>query len=255
MPTATSKKLVPSQEQLDRLLAENEALRGQLLESHRLATLGTMTAMVAHEFNNILTPIINYAQLAQTNPKLIDKAIRHAADGGQRATDICGAILGLTRNEPPESVDVDVKELMKVTIDAMGRTPDQDGIELILDIPDSLVIQTHRVMLQQVILNLLINARYALVAKRRPRKLTLSTSVTDESISITITDNGDGIAPEHIDQIFEPFFSTKTEDKKSSEGFGLGLATCKQLVTTLGGEINVTSQPGDGCTFSITLPR
>ncbi len=254
MPTSTSKRQETPQQQLDRLQAENEALRDQLQDSHRLATLGTMTAMVAHEFNNILTPIINYAQLARTNPELVDKAIERAADGGKRATDICGAILGLTRDDPPESTEVDFNELVKVTIDAMGRTPAQDGIELTLDIPKGLMIQTHKGLLQQVILNLLINARHSLLGKRRPRKLTLSGSVADGSVSICITDNGEGIAPEHIDQIFEPFFSTKTEDKTDSEGFGLGLATCKQIVTSMGGELNAVSQLGDGCTFTITLP-
>ncbi len=254
MPTSTSNNLDTPQEQLDRLQAENEALRDQLQDAHRLATLGTMTAMVAHEFNNILTPIINYAQLARTNPDLVDKAIERAAEGGQRATDICGAILGLTRNEPPESVEVNLNDLVKVTIDAMGRRPEQDGIELTLDIPTHLVIQTHRGMLQQVILNLLINARHALIGKRRPRKLTLSGSVADGSVSIGVSDNGEGIAAEHIDRIFEPFFSTKTEDQTDSEGFGLGLATCKQIVTHLGGELNAVSQLGDGCTFTVTLP-
>ena len=69
--------------------AEVEALREQLHRAQRLAAVGTMTAMVAHEFNNILTPIINYAQMARTNPKLTDKAIAKAADGGQRASSIC----------------------------------------------------------------------------------------------------------------------------------------------------------------------
>ena len=254
MSTSVIKKTETDQERLDRLQGEIDSLRDQLQDAHRLATLGTMTAMVAHEFNNILTPIINYAQLAQTNPKLVDKAIKRAADGGQRASEICGAILGLTRDEPPETVDVDIQELVKVTIDAMGRTPAQDGIELTLAIPDGLVVKTHRVMLQQVILNLLINARYALLGKRRPRKLTLSASVAGGTVSINVTDNGEGIPPENIEKIFDPFFSTKTQGNSESEGFGLGLATCRRIVTSLDGEINATSQPGAGCTFSVTLP-
>ncbi len=78
------------------LQAQVDALRGELRRAQRLAAVGTMTAMVAHEFNNILTPIINYAQLAKNNPKMVPKAIARASEGGLRATEICKAILYVT---------------------------------------------------------------------------------------------------------------------------------------------------------------
>ena len=121
---------------VEHLQAENRLLREQLTVLQRRATIGTLTAMVAHEFNNILTPVINYAQLARTNPEMTDKALTRAADGGLRATGICQAILGLSRGEEDPLAEVDVAALIAETVTAMGRDPQRDGIELSrLDIP------------------------------------------------------------------------------------------------------------------------
>ena len=151
-------------QQLATLNAEVASLREQLRRAQRLAAVGTMTAMVAHEFNNILTPIINYARMARTNPKFTGKAIDRAADGGERATNICKAILGLTGQET-QAGPVSVAELICETLAAMGREPAKDGIELVLAAPPDLTICTRRVELGQVLLNLVINARAAVLAK------------------------------------------------------------------------------------------
>ena len=238
-------------EQLARLEHEVDALRSQLLSAQKLANVGTMTAMVAHEFNNILTPIISYAQMAQKNPKLVAKALSHAANGGTRATAICSALLGVTSDSTDDQAEqIVLADLLAVTIEATAREPAKDGIELTIDIPDGLTLTTKPVELQQVLLNLIINARTAMLATSRPRRLTISAAQPNGRTVITISDTGVGVPPENMEKIFQPFFTTSGD----SSGHGLGLAFCKQIIETLDGEISVESIPDSGATFTISLP-
>lgn len=242
------------EQQLSRLKAEVEALRNQLRQAQRLATVGTMTAMVAHEFNNILTPIINYAQMARTNPSLMAKAVARAADGGRRASDICQAILGMTRGQDRQNRTVRMADVVAMTLSAMAREPRKDCIELALDIPPTLEISTRPVELQQVLLNMLVNARAAVLAKQGLRRIELSARRQDDAVTIRIADNGVGIAPENLQRIFQPFFSTKDPAVDSSQGFGLGLAICNEIIRDMQGHISVESAPGEGTTFTIRIP-
>jgi signal transduction histidine kinase len=241
------------QEQLDRLESEVQSLREQLRHAQRLAAVGTMTAMVAHEFNNILTPIVNYAQMARTNPKLAGKAIDKAASGGERATEICKAILGMT-HAPSAPTEVDLAELISQTLAAMARDPAKDCIELDLDMPPGLTVRARIVELQQVLLNLLINARAAVLAREGgPKKIALRAR-KGQDVEIAIADNGVGIPPENLGKIFQPFFTTKSDGDDRSGGHGLGLSICRDIVTQMGGTISVQSSPGKGATFTIRLP-
>ena len=241
-------------EQLTRLQGEVESLREQLRRAQRLATVGTMTAMVAHEFNNILTPIINYARLARKNPSLVDKALDRAADGGTRASDICQALLGVTRNGSAQR-ELNLVQLINETLAAMARDPSKDGIELRLDVPGDLQATARGVELQQVLLNLLVNARTALLGVSGPKRIELSAGRKGSGVVLRVSDNGAGIPPENLQRIFEPFFSTKQASHDGgSEGYGLGLAFCREMMTTMGGEISVESAPGQGTTFTLHMP-
>ena len=245
---------ISHEEQLERLRAENDSLRKQLQQAQRLAAVGTMTAMVAHEFNNILTPIISYAQLAQSNPAMTAKAITRAADGGQRASHICKAILGLSRANHTLIENVNIVDLVNETLSAMAREPRKDGIELSLNAPANLTIKTHRVELQQVLLNLIINARTAVMAKPAPRTIEIIVEDKGRNVEIHVADNGVGIPQENLQRIFEPFFTTKEKTESESGGNGLGLAICKDIVAAMKGDITVRSTPGQGTTFTILLP-
>lgn len=238
--------------QLARLEAEVQALREQLRRAHRLATVGTMAAMVAHEFNNILTPVISYAQLAQKNPKLLNKAAVRAADGGIRATTICNALLKITREDADRPVTIDAADLINETLAAMGRDLASDSIDLQIDVPKDLTLVAPRVELQQVLLNLILNARDALLARPAPRQMLISFRRRAGDVIVRVRDNGIGIPPENIDRIFEPFFTTHPDDE--SNGSGLGLAICHQIVHAAGGTISVDSEPSKGATFTVTLP-
>jgi len=241
-------------ERLEQLTAENAALRQQLLRSQRLAALGTMSAMVAHEFNNILTPIISYAQLAQRNPNMTAKALDRAYDGGQRATDICRAILGLAREDKPQPVRLNVGQLITDTLLAIGRDPKRDNIEIIVRTPADLSVVTRRVELQQVLINLLLNARAAVLEKKPPRRIEITASGADDDVIVHVVDNGVGIPRENLKRSFEPFFTTKPNSDNKPGGHGLGLAVCQEIVRSLSGEISAQSTPGSGATFTLVLP-
>ena len=245
---------IEHQQQLAKLNAEVLELRRLLRQSQRMASVGTMTAMIAHEFNNILTPIINYAQMAQTNPSLTGKAITRAADGGLRAAEICSAILGMTRNAPVELERVSLRDLLKEAVLTMARNFAKDAIEFIVDIPPDLQIATRKVELQQVLLNLLINARTAVMQKRATRRIEVLAFEESEIVTIRISDSGMGITPGNLKQIFDPFFTTKDAQDDDDQGHGLGLALCKEIVESMGGDISAHSGRNQGATFTIHLP-
>ncbi len=253
MTTISRTETTSQQEKLDRLSAEVQALRRQLQEAQRLATVGTMAAMVSHELNNILTPIINYAQMARKNPSLTDKAIARAAEGGQRATTICKAILGLAADESTQAEQVNLAELVAQTLEAMAREPAKDSIELNVDIPAGLAIQARRAELQQVLLNLLLNARSAVMASTGLRRIDVTARRSGKGVVIAVADNGIGMSAEDAEQIFQPFFTTKNGEG-NRRGYGLGLAFCRQTVEGLGGDISVASTPNQGSAFTIRLP-
>lgn len=253
--TAISRtKTASQQEKLQRLSAEVRALRRQLRDAQRLATVGTMAAMVSHELNNILTPIISYAQMARKNPALADKAIARAAEGGQRATSICKAILGMAADESTQASEINLRELTAETLQAMARDPAKDCIQLNVDIPPELVIRACRAELQQVLLNLLMNARAAVQGKNAGRQIDISARRRGKAVSISITDNGIGVAPQDVERIFQPFFTTRKAARGNLRGYGLGLTFCRRTVEAMGGQIAVESAPGRGSTFTVQLP-
>jgi signal transduction histidine kinase len=252
--TTTSRaRTVSQQDKLQHLTAEVSALRRQLQAAQRLAAVGTVTAMVSHELNNILTPIMNYAQLAQKDPSLSDKAIARAAEGGQRAMSICRAILNAAADGPVEKTPLNLRELVDQTLEVMARDPAKDGVSLNVDIPDDLIVRARRAELQQVLLNLIFNARSAVLAKTGPRRIDVSARRDGREILIAVADNGVGIDPRHMDKLFQPFFTTKQRSDDGSGGYGLGLAFCRHAVQSLGGQIHAESIPGEGSTFTVRL--
>jgi len=253
MSTTVSAKTESHYDQLERLKGEVDALRLELRRVQRLATMGTMASMVAHEFNNILTPIMSYAQLAKENPSFADKAIASAADGSRRATHICNAILGFSRTDLKVR-EANLATLIGETMTAMAREPRKDGIDFVLEAPANLTVRTRAVELQQVLLNLIINARRAVLAGTQPRRITINAAKKGGKVSIHVSDTGVGIPPENLEKIFLPFFTTKDASDEDSAGHGLGLAISKDIITSLGGKISVQSTPGKGTTFTVVLP-
>src|SRR5438105_9569619 len=248
------KELASAQDQL-------ESLRTQLTESQRLATIGTISAVIAHEFNNLLTPIVSYSQYAlqsaqSDNPdmELIKKALSKSFQSADKAGKICNSMLGLARGQSIFG-EVPVQKLVDETLLVMARDPKKDGIALRVQIEPNLMVFGDPVQLEQVLLNLLINARQAMLGRGGSLTIKGFRNPTLPELLIQVIDTGPGIPDKLLPRIFEPFFTTKgTARKGEAKGTGLGLAICKEIVEHHKGRIEVESEVGQGSTFTIILP-
>jgi len=239
------------------LEAEIRHLREQLIRSQRLAMLGTMTSMTVHEVRNFLTPVISYAEMALKNRSLMPKAVAKAAGAGRRAADVAEAMLRIARGELGELVEFDVRDLVSETwaLLAALRAPQRDGIEITSRVPARLTMTTDKVALQQILLNLLLNARAAVLPKPMPRLIEVAADRQGRRVAISVGDNGVGIPRESLERIFEPFFTTRQEgDADEPGGHGLGLAVCKLIAEYLHGEISGDGESGRGATFTVRVP-
>ena len=254
-----------SQDELTSRIAQMQAtlddLREQLTESQRLATIGTIAAVIAHEFNNLLTPIVSYSQYAlqsaesaKPDTELIKKALNKAYQSSTKAGRICTSMLGLARGESSFG-HVQVQQLVEETLLVLARDPQKDGIALRVQVQPNLSVYGDHVQLEQVLLNLLINARQAMLGKGG--SITIRAGRTDAGeLRLQVVDTGPGIPEKYRPRIFEPFFTTKgtATRKGETKGTGLGLAICKEIVEHHKGRIEVHSEVGKGTTFTIYLP-
>lgn len=248
-------------ERIEELAARIEQLERDLQHAERLATVGTLAGAIAHEFNNILTPVMSYAQLALHSPddkELVTKALQKAVDGTEKAAHIAASVLGFIRDDDMAPI-THVAAAIQDSLTCLAREPEKDGIELITEIPQDCWVRIRPVALQQVLMNLVLNARDAL----RPRggRLVIKSECSpwnsggrNASVTITISDTGHGIAPDLLPRLFQPFVRGP-KAAGAPRGTGLGLVICKRLITEAGGTIDVTSELGKGTTFTIRLPR
>ena len=248
----------------EQLEAQFQKVREGLTHSHRLATLGTIASVIAHEYNNILTPIISYAQLALASPddhEAMRKAVEKALSGAERAANISSSLLGFAREQDHEHV-AKVRTVIEEAIACLGRRPEKDGINLVVDVPDVTVAMSP-LNLQQVLLNLALNARKAM--RRHGGRLRLTGRVEGQDVVLEVSDTGPGISPQVMDRLFEPFVTHTPASEGESEGStvfpesprqgtGLGLCICRDLLRSAGGTIRASSVPGQGATFTMTIP-
>ncbi len=245
------------QAQLDHLERHMQLLHRQIERLQRLAALGTMSATLAHEFNNLLTPIVSYCgyALSRDDPELLRTAVEKAHKNAQRLSTLCGKVLGLAVDDQMGPTNVELRPIVVETVECLGRDLEKDNVTLSIDVPSPLSARATPSSLQQVLFNLVINARQAMLDKGGALKI-IAARLEDGRVEIRVADTGHGIKPDHIDHIFEPFFSTKQhESKPDRHGIGLGLHICKRLMEEQGGDITVASTPGRGTTFSLILPR
>jgi signal transduction histidine kinase len=246
--------------QLTEAQSQLSSLKNQVVEQQRLATIGTIAAVIAHEFNNLLTPIVSYSQYALQSAKgdnpdmpLICKALSKAFQSAEKAGKICASMLSLARGES-SSGTVAVQSLVDEALAVMARDPHKDGIALRVQVQSDLFVAGDAVQLEQVLLNLLINARHSMLGRGGAITIKAS-SVSPQEIRVDVIDTGPGIPENLISKIFEPFFTTKaTARREEVRGTGLGLAICREIVERHKGRIEVQSQMGKGTTFTVMLP-
>ncbi|MDR0477642.1 MAG: hypothetical protein LBH14_06875 [Desulfobulbaceae bacterium] len=239
---------------------ESAAIDQQMAHIEKMANIGRLAASVAHEINNPLQMILAQAgwleellgeEKADEAVKNMDeyrgtvKKIRYHVE---RAAAITKRLLGFSRKISSEQAEVRVNDLVQETVSFLDKEAKTNNITVSLRLAENLpVIMTEGNRLQQVILNLVDNA---LDAIGHDGQVEVVTEQQGDAIAIRVEDNGPGIDPEVMKQIWDPFFTTKEQ----GQGTGLGLSISQNIIKTLGGEIGVAGRQGGGTVFTITLP-
>ncbi len=240
-----------------------------IVHLQKLAAMGTMAAMLAHEFNNLLTRAINHADQALLYPDdraLGEQSLRRIMDNCSQAAEISQSIydfagkgdgeVSLSRRRRP----VAVGHVVSQAIACLGRDPAKDNIAIRCCVPPDLAVQGSATLLQQVVYNLVLNARQAILSKARRSRTAEKITVSgqrdgDGRVVLRIADTGCGIQPQDLDKVFLPFYSTKSaESRTDRKGIGLGLAICRFIIAEHGGTIAAKSAVGAGTTFTLSLP-
>ena len=250
---------------IGREITQERALEEQLRQAQRMEAVGRLAGGIAHDFNNLLTAILGYARLLATDLPADDERQPEVAEiigAGVRATELTRQLLAFSRQQVLEPRVVDLNQLISGVHRILDRIIGEDvSIELRLS-PDTPPIFADPGQMEQVLMNLVVNARDALDSGG---VITIATDCRDlpedppefatplaagRYTLLSVSDNGSGIPPEVMPKIFDPFFTTKGAGK----GTGLGLATVLGIVEQTGGGIRVDTVPGGGTTFTIALP-
>ncbi|MDB4883090.1 MAG: hypothetical protein JWL95_1856 [Gemmatimonadetes bacterium] len=230
-------------------------LADQLLQQEKLAAVGQLVSGVAHELNNPLAGVMAFSELLLASPASHDPEARRAAETihreAKRAAKIVSHLLTFARQQPPERTETNLNELASDTLELRRYALRSAGIDVVVALDDALPRSwADPFQLQQVLLNLLINAEQALAGWEGPRRITVRTSRVGDQLELSVADTGPGIALEKRDRIFNPFFTTKPV----GQGTGLGLSISDGIAREHGGRIRVESQPGEGATFILEIP-
>ncbi|HXZ60801.1 MAG TPA: ATP-binding protein [Steroidobacteraceae bacterium] len=234
------------------------ALHGRLLNVSRMATIGEMAAGVAHELNQPLTAIANYAHACErllarpgTDPNELREALHQIAVQTTRAADIIRRLRTLARSQQSEHVPVAVNALVEELHELMRTDASLHGVELALDLAPGLPeVAVDAGQIQQVILNFLRNSLEALSLQPPVKpKVAISTSLVDANgVQLTVCDNGPGLSSDTAKRVFDPFFSTK------ENGTGLGLAISSTIARAHGGTVGYRANTPSGACFYIIVP-
>src|SRR5262245_50809366 len=235
--------------------SETETLRQQLLQAQRLSSVGELASSIAHEFNNILTTIINSAKLGARNTDTAEKqlAFDRIVKAGQRAAAIAGGMLGFARKSGTHRDKCDIARLVEEVLVLTEKDLSKHRIQVETRFqarPLAWAVPGH---IEQILVNLVLNARQAMTTGGR-LKIEVRDNRPDEMVEIRVSDTGVGIAPDQLRLIFEPFFTTKQPDEYGRGGTGLGLSVCRQIIEQHQGRNRVESVVGKGSTFTVKLP-
>ncbi len=238
----------------------HEALRrhqAELAHALRLHTMGEMAAALAHEINQPLCAITNYAQGGvqrlrggEVEPAVLRSVFEEIARQGLRAGEVLQGIRKLVQRETSVSDDVDVNALAAEAVRLLEPQARRHGVSVRLEGASPLPpVQADGTQIEQVMLNLMLNGvEAAATAGKRPREVVVATAVHQDAVEVAVRDSGGGLAPAVQRRLFEPFVTTKTN------GLGLGLAISRSIVELHGGKLWASSPPGAGATFRFFLP-
>jgi signal transduction histidine kinase len=258
MRTAETRTL---KQKLEKACEHARNLEQSLAEAQRLATVGHLASRMAHDFNNILALIIGRAGIAlkDRDVKRKDEALRNAVECGQRAADVIAGVLGYAMGRQWQSQVMAADQLMDSAVNLVAWDfPANARVRLGRCYKSSAPVRVIPVRMEQVLLNLILNARHAM--REVGGDLTAIVELDAKApgyVALRIQDTGCGIPTKNLNRIFKPFFTTRktgANGDPSTGGTGLGLCVARDLVRQAGGEIHVASAVGKGSTFTVLLP-
>ena len=248
------------EDRVDQKTRELKRAHEHVLHVEKMATIGKMAAVVAHEINNPLSGILTYAKLlkkwiqrgeAETSKKNdAEQCLDLIADESRRCGDLVKNLLTFSHTSPMNVQTTDLNTVVDRSVRLVAHQLELNGVELHLDLPSNLpAIQCDPGQIEQVLLALIMNA---IDAMPRGGNLWVSTRMGDEGdeLAIEVRDDGSGIPPEILPNIFEPFLTTK----ETGKSVGLGLAVSQNIIEGHRGRVDVHSEVGKGTTFTVTLP-
>lgn len=234
----------------------------KLLQADRLASLGQLSASVAHEINNPISGVLNLSTLLERlmasgafpagREAEFQKYLGRISAETARVGRIVSDLLAFSRRSKPQRVPADLNKLVMSTVGLVSHKLKMNNAEAVLDLQQDLPqVECDPSQMQQVILNLTMNGAEAMQPKGGGQ-LTVRTRLLkeDDCVELSVIDTGEGISPENLTKIYDPFFTTKAEGK----GVGLGLAVLYGIVKAHDGEVEVSSTKNVGTTFTITIP-
>ena len=234
-------------------ITEQKRMEEQLILTDRLASIGELSSGIAHELNNPLTSVIGFSQLIMDGdvPENIREDLSIVNSEAQRAAGIVKNLLTFARKHAPVTELCQINSVIENVLKLRAYEQKVNDIEvekyLAADLPE---IMMDHFQMQQVFLNIIVNAEFAMLEAHKKGKLTVSSEKSANVITVRVTDNGPGISRENLKHIFDPFFTTKEVGK----GTGLGLSICHGIVSEHGGQIFATSKLDQGTTFTVELP-
>ncbi len=244
------KSLEQKLKELEQINQELRQTQDQLIFSEKMASVGKLSAGVAHEIGNPLSIIIGYLEFLSRSSNLNEQereSLKRAEEETRRINQIIKELLDYSRPLSQTYEPVDINQVIDETLNLVKFQKGFDRIQTELKLEDSLPpVMGNRNQIKQVLINLLLNARDAMP---EGGILTIRTTKENQHIQIEVIDSGVGISEQNLKKIFDPFFTTKEPGK----GIGLGLSISLKLVETMGGKIEVESKPGQGSTFRLKL--
>lgn len=244
-----------SDQRIQELEQQLEMLEEQLLRTQRLSSVGALASSITHEFNNILTTVINYAKMGirHKDAKTRDKAFDRILSAGQRASKITTGMLAYARTSNDRVEPVELNRLLEDVLVLMQKDLQMHRIGVDAELQPAVWAMANSSQIQQILMNLIVNARQAMEEGGR-LKLCIRENKEEDWAEISVGDSGCGISDEQLQKIFEPYFTTKTADAGGQGGTGIGLSVCRKIIEAHKGRMRVESKVGQGTTFTLKLP-
>ena len=241
--------------EIEKLQEQLASMQEQLMQAQKMSSVGALASSITHEFNNILTTVINYAKMGirHKDANIRDKSFDKILSAGQRAAKITTGMLSYARNNGDQRDAVDLVNLVDTLMVLVEKDLQIHRVQWQTDFHAHPFACINANQVQQVLLNLIINARQAMDTGGQ-LFISVQQNEKDNMGEISVKDTGSGIPADKLPKIFKPFYSTKEADEQGQGGTGLGLSLCREIIESHKGRIRVESAIGKGTTFTLRFP-